>query len=182
VVEGVVAVFRQGRDDDLLALVKIPARRCRAAVLGTGNRVSRDELADTVTECRPRRSNHVALGRAAVGDDGIRAKIRTDTFENIRHLGYRRGHQHDVGILDFVGWVDACTVDDAEFLRLAQSSRGAAETDDFLDGIRFLEGQRERAADQAGTKDDDFAEFGHGLRAPSPALRGSGRFPARYRW
>ena len=119
VVEGIVAVFGQWRDDDLLALIEIPAGRRRAAIFGAGNRVSRDELADTVAQCSPRRSDDVALGRTAVGDDGMRAKIRSDAFENIGHLGHRRRHQNDVSILDFVGRVDAGPVDHAQFLRLA---------------------------------------------------------------
>ena len=45
VVERIVGIFRQGRDDDLLALVEIPARRRRAAVFGAGDRVRRHALA-----------------------------------------------------------------------------------------------------------------------------------------
>ena len=160
-IERIVRVFRQRRDDDLLALIKVPAGCRWAAIFGTGNRVSRDELADPLAKGGAGGGDHVALGRTTICDDGIRPEIRRDALENFRHLRHRRCHQYDVGILDFMRRVDAGAVDNAKLLCHPQGGRRATETDNLLDRIRLLERQREGAADQASAENDNLAEFGH---------------------
>ncbi|MPN16524.1 hypothetical protein SDC9_163868 [bioreactor metagenome] len=120
-------------------MIQIPARCCRAAILGTGYRVGGNEFADMPLERRTRRSNDITLGRTAVGHDGVRTEIRCDTLEDFRHLGNRRRHEDDVGIADFMRRIDPGPIDDAQFLRLAQGSRRSPETDHLLDRPRLLE-------------------------------------------
>ena len=61
-VETFVFVFRQWCNDDLLALIQIPACRCRTTILGAGYRVCRNEFADMPLEGCPRGGNDIALG------------------------------------------------------------------------------------------------------------------------
>jgi hypothetical protein len=123
--------------------------------------VRRDELIYPFAERSTRRGNDVTLGRATIGNDGVWAEIGLDAGKNLRHLSHRRRHQHDVGLFDFMRRVDPGPVNDAKFLGDAQGRWRAAKTDHLLDSLSLLERQREGAANQAGTKDDDFAEFSH---------------------
>jgi hypothetical protein len=60
-----------------------------------------------------------------------------------------------------MGRVDPGAVNDTKFLSDPQGRWRAAKTHHLLDSLSLLERQREGAANQAGTKDDDFAEFSH---------------------
>ena len=171
-------VLGKRRQHHLLLAIEIGARSQRTAVLGTGNRMCRHELPKPLAEMRACGGNHVSLGTAGVGDDGLRAK----TGGNARHyLGGRsdgRGNHDEVGVAHLLADVEAGAVKDAEVERLRQRTQASSKTDDLANLPGGLEGERERAADQADAKDDDLAELRgpvHSRRAHCRAITGNPR-------
>lgn len=55
--------------------------------------------------------------------------------------------------------IDAGTIDDAQLLRDAQGAGSAAKAHHFLNRPSRLQGQGEGAANQAGTENNNLAEF-----------------------
>ena len=117
-----------------------------------------NELRHPAAQLRVSLAHHVALGAAAIGDDGFRSEVRSDARHQFRHLP-NRCRQHDqIGIGDFRCHILADAIDDAELLRMNQRLFAAPEADQRFHLMRFSQCQRERTADQSDAENNDFTE------------------------
>jgi hypothetical protein len=137
---------------DRLAVEQVRPCRARAAFLGTCDRMRRHELWQRLAECGACIGDHVALGAAGIGDDGTGRDARADLRHDLGQLPYRHRQQDQIAFGDLI---PAATdlVDHAHLARSVQIGARAAETDDGIDRLDRLQGQRERATDEPDADD-----------------------------
>ena len=107
-------VFGKRCDHHLAALVKIGPGGRRPAFLGAGNRMRRYDIRELRTEVTINRFNHVALGTARIGDDGVRAEMGSYRRRHRIHLTDRHGEKNKLGTIEGAGPVGGNLVDHAK--------------------------------------------------------------------
>ena len=86
------------RQHDLAAAKQRGRRGGGTRTLAARDRVRRHETRKRGAERAARRSDHVLLGAAGVGDDRRGSQMRRDRGEQRRHFADRRGQQHEGGV------------------------------------------------------------------------------------
>lgn len=132
--------------------MKRSARGLRPAVFGAGDGMTGNEAAKVPAQGLARRRDHVALGAAGIGDEGVFPQMRREGFQHLGHLRHRGG-QHD-----HIGRAECCRaigdgIDEAQRFRRLQGLAAAAEADDFADDTGLFQHRGERAADEAYADD-----------------------------
>jgi len=127
-----------------------------------------NELPDLAAQIRARRSHHVTLGAAAVGDQRVCTQMRCDARKKLPHLRHGRCEQNQIGIVHFTCHIISDAVEYAELPGFFQRGHAASETDNLTHRTRLAQGQRERPAYQSNAENDDFGKGGlHVLQRPS---------------
>src|SRR5436190_14464044 len=161
-------VFLERREHHPAPAIERGKGRLGAALLGAGDRMARNETGERALQLAPRERDHVLLGAARVGDDGLLTEERRDGAHDPLHLPDRHREEREIRVSEGRLVRRTYGVDYSQFHRAADVARTAADPDRTADRARSFQRERERAADQADAHDHQLPDARH---QPSSAVR-----------
>src|SRR6266853_456087 len=132
-----------------------------AALLGARDLMPQNETRKRGFQLAPGERDHVLLGAARVGDDGLGTDERRDGAHHRSHLPDRHREQREIGVREGRAVERAGGVDYFQIERAPDVPAAAADSDHAAGRTRLLHRERERAADQADAHDHQLFDARH---------------------